>query len=273
MISPIYDLATARADYPAWHGEPQRTLMLCSHPRSGSTLLGEALYATGLLGCPLEYFHRGFRPAFAERWQAPTIRSLIAAAKRNRTSPCGVFSAKLFWQDIEDMVEELEPSLCEALRESEVEPAAYRCLYTFLTSWFPQPAFIYLSRQDRVRQAISALVATCTRQWRAIPGQGRQHPAEEVAYDYERILGLIAFADHCHSNWRRFFEANALQPHILKYEDLLAEDSPAVRSLLNQLGYTGVQPARRMQRQVDSRSEQLLARFLREYQERSTGCF
>lgn len=254
MTVSIYDLATAQADYPEWKTQPKRTLLLCSHPRSGSTMLGEALYFTGLFGCPLEYFHRGFRPAFAERWQAPTMHDLIDAARRHRTNPRGVFSAKLFWQDIEEITEELEPSLWQELRDnagSQAVPETYRRLYSLLNARFPQPTFIHLSRKDRVRQAISALVAVQSRQWRSIPGQGPQQPVAEVSYDYERILGLIAFADRSHAHWRGFFAANSIQPYTLCYEDLIAEESPALRSLFDQLGYTGVLPARRMQRQAD----------------------
>lgn len=274
MNAVTYDLATEQADYPAWEGQPKRSLLLCSHPRSGSTLLGEALHATGLFGCPLEYFHRGFKPAFAERWQAPTMHSLVAAAKRFRTDPGGLFSVKMFWQDIEDMVGELEPSICEELQGTaggSAAPETYRRLYALIKEWFPRPAFIHLSRQDRVRQAVSSLVAIHSRQWRSIPGQGRQQPEEEVCYDYERILGLIAYADRSHTHWRSFFSANSLQPYTIGYEDLVAEKSPALRTLLTQLGYSGDLPARRMQRQADARSEKLLARFLRDYQARTTG--
>ncbi len=50
-----YDLVRAEADYPEWQGPPRRTLLICTQPRSGSTLLGEALWFAGGLGCPLEY--------------------------------------------------------------------------------------------------------------------------------------------------------------------------------------------------------------------------
>jgi LPS sulfotransferase NodH len=273
-MTATYDLATAQADYPPWEGAPKRTLLLCSHPRSGSTLLGEYLHATGQFGCPLEYFHRGFRPAFAERWQAPTMHSLVSAARRYRTDHCGVFSAKLFWQDLEDIAEETDPPLLEELRDTSsapVAPEAYRRLYRLIETWFPQPTFIHLNRHDRVRQAISTLVAVCTQQWRSIPGQGRQQPAADVTYDYERILGMIAFADRCHAHWRRFFAVNSITPCTLSYEDLVAEKSPALLALLGQLGYCGELPARRMQRQANPESEKLLARFLRDYQARATG--
>ena len=53
-----YDLTLAGADCPRWDGPPRRSILICSHPRSGSTLLGEAIRFAGGLGCPLEYLHR-----------------------------------------------------------------------------------------------------------------------------------------------------------------------------------------------------------------------
>src|SRR5262249_3954211 len=76
---PSYDLATERGDYPDRDGPPNRTLLVCCHPRSGSTLLGEAIFTAGGLGCPLEYLHRGFRPAFAARWKTPDLDAFIGA--------------------------------------------------------------------------------------------------------------------------------------------------------------------------------------------------
>ena len=52
-----YDLAGPEGDYPEWDGPPRRSIVLCTHPRSGSSLLGEALTFAGGFGCPLEYFH------------------------------------------------------------------------------------------------------------------------------------------------------------------------------------------------------------------------
>src|ERR1700761_3198901 len=97
-VRPVsYDLAMAAHDYPAWHGEPRRSILICSHPRSGSTLLGEALYFAQGLGCPLEYFHPGFRPPMAERWHAPEIRRYAQSVKAHRTDPGGTLAVKLFW--------------------------------------------------------------------------------------------------------------------------------------------------------------------------------
>lgn len=265
---PIYDLVTARADYPPWSGKPRRTLLLCSHPRSGSTLLGETLHGIGGFGCPLEYLHVGFRPKFMARWQAPTLSALLEATYRHRTDVGGVLSAKLFWLDIEDLLAELAPPLWQRFkgRGAETVPAAaYRELHGLLRDCFPEPTFVYLSRRDRVRQAISAWVAIQNRQWRSIPDLPAPTATGSVEYDYERIHGLIALADHCNGHWRNFFAANAIQPLALAYEDLVAPDSPALRGLLAALGYTGPLPAPRMRRQANADSERLMARFLRDH--------
>ena len=103
-----YDLVTAEADYPAWSGPPRRSIAVCTQQRSGSTLLGEAIHSAGGLGCPLEYFHAGFRPAFERRWETATFRDYLDALYRFRTDPGGTFSVKLFWIDVMRLLQERE---------------------------------------------------------------------------------------------------------------------------------------------------------------------
>ena len=106
---PIYDLSLSANDFAPWEGSPARSIVICSHPRSGSTLLGEAIHFAGGLGCPLEYLHRGFRPTLAARWQAPDLDTYVAAMHRWRTDPSGTVATKLFWQDVEEIAHERAP--------------------------------------------------------------------------------------------------------------------------------------------------------------------
>ena len=78
----VYDLVTAVANYQEWQGRPSRSVLICTQQRSGSTLLGEAIYFGGGLGCPLEYFHVGFRPGFEARWASKTFRDYTNLAER-----------------------------------------------------------------------------------------------------------------------------------------------------------------------------------------------
>lgn len=261
----VYDLTTQAADYPEWHGPPERTLLVCTHPRSGSTLLGETLYAAGGLGCPLEYFHRGFRPAFAARWQAPDLPSFIRAVRRFRTDRTGVLSVKLFWYDVEVTIREQRRTDGEEIVDIDsAGVAASDHLRTFATlgEIFPNPTFVHLSRRDRVRNAVSALVAEQTQRWRSLPGASPTTRTPEVTYDYERILRLIAHGDHCQAQWRTFFAANRITPLELTYEELISKGSA---ELLTALGHPGSLSAPRLRRQADARSESLVLRFLQEY--------
>lgn len=265
-----YDLATAAHDYPEWHGPPSRTILVCAHPRSGSTLLGEALYFAGGFGCPLEYFHRGFRPAFDQRWGARGIDALVRALHRSRTDPDGVFGVKLFWRDLEEIAHELDPvrfSVSEAWAE-DTALQRYRDIWNCVSPIFPDPVIISLGRHDRLRQAASAITAVQSGRWRAIPESGDVPAVGEVVYDHDRMLAQIALADFASGHWERFFEATGAKPYRLYYEDMDRDYDASVTSLLRHLGSEAAVPRQRMRRQSNANTERLVLQFLRDSQAR-----
>lgn len=54
-VAAPYDLLTAEHDLSDGESEIVRSYVICSTPRSGSTLLAEAMHRTGELGVPAEY--------------------------------------------------------------------------------------------------------------------------------------------------------------------------------------------------------------------------
>lgn len=271
---PIYDLATERHDYPAWSGLPRRSILVCSHPRSGSTLLGEVLHFTGELGCPLEYFHVGFRPGFQQRWGVADFEAYAAAVRRWRTAPNGVLSVKLFWPDVEQMARESGlPVPDEGLGSPETVAAHhYQAIAGMLEALFPHMSLVHLRRHDKVRQAVSGLKASQSDVWRWIPGVDERPARQALQYDYERIERVMAYTDHCHRHWERLFlvieQRTGVQPYRLRYEDLDARYEAESAALLRYLGCDAPVPAQRMQRQSSGASEALVLRFLRERQQR-----
>jgi trehalose 2-sulfotransferase len=262
-----YDLATTAHDYPAWFGTPRRTILICSHPRSGSTLLGEALYFAGGMGCPLEYFHSGFRPGFERRWQVSDPRDYIEATHRWRTDPGGTFGVKLFWRDVMELAVKLDPDRFTGplnARPVDLTTETYRAVAALLAPIFPNPTFVHLERRDHLRQAVSAMVATDTGLWRSIPGVGEQTPIAEPAFDYDRIERMIAYSRACHAHWRNLFAAVGAEPLSATYEDLARDHDAVVSAVFNHLGSDAAPPPARMRRQADGRSEAMLLRFLRE---------
>ena len=115
---------------------PERAFLVCATPRSGSTLVCQALRKTGVAGVPDEYFeallHSG-RPRRPEEYfmgvgdtsivdhlgergvgEEPPLRSPLWSrtaydrylewAMETGTTPNGVFSAKLMWGYFGDFV-------------------------------------------------------------------------------------------------------------------------------------------------------------------------
>jgi len=267
-----YDLSLAENDFPVWSGPPRQTLMICSHMRSGSTLLGEAIHFAGELGCPLEYLHRGFRPAIAERWGTPDLVSYVAAMHRLRTDPSGVFSIKLFWHDVEEVAYERAPGRFPpplTVSPDNIGAETYRAYQAILADILPAPVPVLLGRRDLVRQAVSAAIASQTGLWRAIPGVGRQQAIAPAAYDYDNILAYLSYARDSADHWLGYFRALGVDPYCVTYEDLVRDYAGTVGALLTALGRPGETPPQRMRRQSDKVGETMVLRFLREHAART----
>lgn len=263
-----YDLVDAAGDFPAWTGSPRRTVLICSHPRSGTTLLGEQIYGLGGLGLPLEYFHRGFRPHLQRRWSAEGLEDYARTVHRWRTDPSGVFSVKLFWQDVEEVAHERDPAGQPPFGQTppgSLDDDAYRKKWALLADLFPNPVFVYLRREDRIRQAISAMAADQSGMWRSIPGVGRRNAVAPITYDYERIARLVSFSDYCHGHWARLFAAIGARAYAMTYEALDSAMATEVQALARYLGRPGAAIAEpRTRRQSNAETEVMVLRFLRD---------
>lgn len=260
-----YDLATAEHDYPDWSGPPARSILICTHPRSGSTLLGEAIYFSGDLGCPLEYLHAGFRLRLQKEWGVRETGDLVRAMWRRRTAPGGTLSVKLMWRDVQELALERDPVASRAIVSSPPEAVpreAYRRVAELLGELFPSPICVHLQRRDRLRQAVSAMIAAQTGQWRSIPG-AEMHREREPEYDEAVVTRLIAYSDFCHGHWRNLITAMEAPGLSLAYEDLVRDFSGSVGGLLAALGSSGSPPPVRMRRQADRDSEAFVLRYLR----------
>jgi len=268
-----YDLTSAAADYAPWQGAPLRTLVICTQQRSGSTLLGEAMYFAGGMGCPLEYFHSGFRPDFEARFQPADIHAYAATLHELRTDTSGVFSVKLFWQDAIDLVREIAPSEFHWRRNGhamQLDPDAHRRIFAILANLVPNPTLVFLRRRDTIRQAVSLFMAGRSRQWRQLsPGKGSGARAT-VAYDFHRIFRFLSTIQRTNTHWTNFFGANGLAHYEMVYEDLESDYQGTLRRFFDALGRQDAAiAAPRLHKQSDIHSEEQLQRFLSEFRHRS----
>jgi LPS sulfotransferase NodH len=201
-----WDQFGSEYDQPPFHGTP-RTYVIASLPRSGSHMLGHLLHGTGQLGSPLEYVH----PRHLAKWQdlldQPTPAAALRAVMARRTSPSGWFGVKAHWKQYAGVLE--DPDVMEVLD---------------VQDW------IRITRADKVAQAVSLVIAQQTKAWISF------HEAKkEPTYDFDAIAKGVRAFERQESSWDAYFTEHALTPHVVVYEDMLADPARTVADVCTRL--------------------------------------
>src|ERR1035441_7346982 len=231
--------------------------LVCATPRSGSTLLCHELDRTGVAGHPEEYFealrrsglprrpHEYFDPerhaniverlAFREMpdgaatpsplWHPETYDQYLAWALREGTTPNGVFGAKLMWGYLGDFAQLLRG----------IEGMGSRPLPELLSQAFPGLRYIQITRQDKVRQAVSLWKAVQTQAWKREAGEEVRRDIELV-FSFRAINYLVRLLTAHDASWDAYFLGLGYEPLKLTYEELAEDTDGVVRRVLEHLG-------------------------------------
>jgi trehalose 2-sulfotransferase len=270
---------------------PSASYLICTTPRSGSTFLCEALAGTGVAGRPEEYFQQlaatGLprRPAdYLEGLGAMETPSPPGAPDRDpRVEPIfdprrfasfgdyvswvlatgttanGVFGAKI----MSTYVDGLAAGLAGALGDR--APAATPDL---LAAVFPRLRYIFLVREDKVRQAVSLWRAIQTWQWREDEPGGAESGEGVLRYSFAALDHLRARLQAEEDWWRRYFADAGVAPLTIAYEDLAHGHDEAVRAVLRHLEIPfedgGTLPSPTMRPQADALSRDWAERYAAE---------
>jgi trehalose 2-sulfotransferase len=238
----------------------QPAYLLCASPRTGSNLLAEALESTGIAGRPKEYFDPEFERHWTEDpsiWKTPAYLEKIVEAG---TSPNGVFAAKAHWHQLVHLQGRL------------------RAIYGYgsttdqlLQGTLPALRHVFLTRRDKVRQAISYYKAIKTGVWWSIRPDPTQPPLTPTPacvpppFDFEQIDHWVNRLTYFDSRWRRYFEALGVEPFEVVYEDLVEAYESTVLAILRYLeipfteGMAVAPP--RLKKQADEVSEEWVQRY------------
>src|SRR5688500_10562399 len=215
----------------------QTSYLVLATPRSGSTLLGQGLQASGLAGDPKEFFGQKM-PYWMERWDTPTLPAYVARLMRVRATPNGVFGAKLLYSQLRHLetIGRADPAL------------GYTSLPEMLSRLFPNLHCVWVSREDKVRQAISWFKARQTGVWgqdtrRDAPKLGRawrlgDEPRQpgELAFDYDGIAVLAQRAQDEDAAIGRFFAESGIAPYRVFYEEFSPRYEETIVDLLRWMG-------------------------------------
>ena len=272
-------------------GPPKTSYLICTTPRSGSTLLCELLTGTGIAGRPDEYFQqlrstgRPMRPRDYLEGVAPGIvpsethdgeleehqlydphrfldfEEYVDWVKDRATTPNGVFGAKIMWPYMAGLVDGLTPGPRE---RATADPAE------LLAGTFPGLRYVWLRRMDKVRQAVSLWRALQTWNWRKDATAASRGPQERAAgpplrYSFEAIDHLRRRLISYDRAWEIYFEQASIRPLTLTYEAFSHEMHETVIWILRHAGVRYPADAHYdvpgTARQADELSEQWVAEF------------
>ena len=257
---------------------PDHSYVVCSTQRSGSTYLCQLLASTGVAGNPQEYFeataqtglppHPGFfldglprraagvrdddRPGDAPEYSDLTLvgdwGAHLGRTRRLGTTANGVFATKLMWNQLPEV---------EHYADTVPRLAGLRG-YELLERLFDGPGYVWIRRQDKVRQAISLWRALQTRTWR-LERQAVNGGASGLKYNFDAIEHLRVRLTAEDASWGRFFTESGAEPLELHYEEDVEPDPVgAVRKVLAHIGIglpAAWAPATAMVRQSDERTD------------------
>jgi LPS sulfotransferase NodH len=272
----------------------ERTYLVCATQRSGSTLLCQLLDETGVAGHPEEYFEAirgtgvpphpgdyleslprtgaGIRddptpsqaPAYSSLQGLTDYRQHLQRTFTSGTTANGVFGAKLMFNQLPEL---------QALA-GELDEYAGLDVAELLGALFGEPAYIWVSRRDKVRQAVSMWRALQSRRWRSGPGEAEpeSEPRPDPVYRYEGVDHLVRRFEAEDRSWSEFFAAQGIPALAVSYEDDLVRDRQGtVAAALEHIGVSmpaGWRAPEPLARQADARTEGWVAAYHRDRAQR-----
>lgn len=242
--------------------------MICTTPRSGSTLLCRMLTATGVAGQPASLFYRPDMADWEERLkirperaasETARLQAILQAARLRGRGNTPVFGLRQQWPSFE--------FLCRCLARHQPGSPGDRA---HLERAFGPLRFIHLRRADKQAQAVSYLRARQSGLWH-VGADGaeleRTAPAQPAVYDAAALRHwadqLAAYDD----GWEQWFAQQQITPIRLTYEALALAPIAELRRALAQLGLNGDAAERVVvdtRKMADATSRDWLERLRRE---------
>lgn len=200
--------------------------IICTAPRSGSTMLCRMLAATGVAGDPQSYFHRPDPASWARGLALPEdapLDDILNAVRATATG--GRFGIRLQQHSFAYLMQAL--AACGTSDPARISAA------------FGPVRYIWLRRRDKLAQAISCLRAEQSGLWHQ-NADGSDHerltPTGSGGYDAEAIAAQIKAFEQADRSWLGWFADHNITPWSLTYEDLSDNPHTALRMILIHLG-------------------------------------
>lgn len=214
---------------------PIFTCRLWATQRSGSSMLAKALEQTGIAGRPEELFNIPPEGSLAEMHGVDSYEALRDRLWEIGCSENGVFAIKYHYST--HYHTRLFEEVC---RLRGIDPQGVEKQESVWEDLFPNSKHVYLSRRNKVRQAVSWWKAIKTEQWHVRPAESRIKPGldfYEEHYDFAALSHLYHQLVLKECATESYFAHHGIRPHTVIYEDLCRDYRGEINKIMRHLGF------------------------------------
>lgn len=201
-----------------------QTYIVCATMRSGSSLLCNLLEKTRLAGSPKEFLRGYIRDgeAITDNEYIQFISREMSTRSTNKLS-----GVKMMWWNFDEVLKRLRSSsLHDVEGISDLE---------LIERVFPNVKFVFITRQNKVSQAVSLCLAAKTKVWKQDKTTKKRInflPRVSNFSIYQNIQNI----EKQELLWKRFFADNSISAHTVTYESLAQDYKESVFKTLEFLG-------------------------------------
>ena len=217
--------------------QPFKSFVICTSPRSGSTLLCKLLSATGVAGHPGSHFHRPDMVDWLEEYELDnhqfatkqeSLAAIVTAALQLGEGGTDVFGLRLQRQSAAYFFDHLALLAPDAKTDKDRMEAV-----------FGTTLFIHLTRENKLDQAVSYVKATQSGLWHKAPDGTEIERLSEprpLIYDQKAIAEAVALFEAAEEKWLDWFVREDIDPVLVRYDDLDCKPFESVARILKALG-------------------------------------
>lgn len=241
--------------------EPHISYRIWFAPRTGSTLLCKGLESTGIAGTPLELFNI-FDPAtLCSTYQVTNYKELKNKLWQAGSTENGVFGVKnaLFKTRKDKLFKEIID-----LRGIEEKPDLDK--EEIWNDLFPNCKHIFLTRRNKVRQAVSWWKAIKDEKWQLDRDAANTTDTTfyKENYDVNALNHLLTETVLHDCQLQEYFSKNNIKPLNIIYEDYILNFEKTIKLIVNFLGLdsTNIQVGPKyFQRTANQQSEEWVQKY------------
>lgn len=196
---------------------------------------------------------------WTEKWQTSSEKDYLEKAMAHRKGENGVWGVKvmrLYWQNV---IQHLQGVIsASGMSESEL-----------LSTCYPNLHYIWITRRDKVRQAISWIKFIQGSAW--YWEDEKPQALEGLEFKPDEIRDFTAQTANHDTAWQEFFGEIDVQPYIAVYEDLVNAYEETAKDILKYLKIPYQEnlefSQRRIKKQADAITDEWVQRYLAMYRD------